>query len=738
MLAYLKGQGASNANLSRANEGVAGTNNATHNNLPSRVLQNPNVSYESVTAAGDSTLSQTDSMVEGHNIGVSSYIGQAVPKPNTDPKLVEPVTKAIPTSFGEFSTMNPSSEPVVDIGENAWSFKHSGPTSNSIKSINNDDQTNPQTLDAPIIHEASIRVEPVSYVGAASSKQPTALKGESSNFKFIMVDNVIEGVALSMPRRVVENVINRFENTLYGYFIGKRLAFLVVEYFVKNNWSKYRLKRIMLNAKGFFFFKFDSRAGLESVLEGGPRMIKNNLIILKQWTMNTSLLKEELNRVPIWVKFHNVSLEGRSSFARCLIKVSSDEPLKDSFTIGIHVLHGLGFTKEYNTVEYEWKPLRCDMCKIFGHCSNMSSCPKRVVSAPAVVTNTSGVNNNNDGFQQVVNKKRNNKKSFAGNKIPKGVPVAKGFQVGKEFNYQHRANSTSANGGGTRGKDSSTAGLFEESNEGVSLSNKSTLNDRHKDKDVVDTGAMKMSNISSPNPFAVLGEDEEEEGLNRSPKQKEVRQVVNENNLSVCAILESHVDVATIYDTCKKVCSRWKWTSNGSLCSKGSRIILRWNDDLLMRGFLWCQGEMKKGKAKVAWNSICMPKHGGGLGIRIDDFNVALMATHIWSILTHKESLWGKWVHTYKLNGRSFWDVPCRGDVNVCSLKDMLSNRDIARSGFSLDDSVSNLIFDDVWRWPPDWLSRFPSMAQLHVPLLLDDMDDVILWRDRDGVWRSF
>ncbi|GJU38129.1 putative reverse transcriptase domain, reverse transcriptase zinc-binding domain protein [Tanacetum coccineum] len=51
----------------------------------------------------------------------------------------------------------------------------------------------------------------------------------------------------------------------------------------------------------------------------------------------------------------------------------------------------------------------------------------------------------------------------------------------------------------------------------------------------------------------------------------------------------------------------------------------------------------KEGKAKVAWNSICMPKHEGGLGIRgTDDFNVALMATHIWSILNHKESLWVK------------------------------------------------------------------------------------------------
>ncbi|GKB19726.1 sodium/hydrogen exchanger 6 [Tanacetum coccineum] len=85
----------------------------------------------------------------------------------------------------------------------------------------------------------------------------------------------------------------------------------------------------------------------------------------------------------------------------------------------------------------------------------------------------------------------------------------------------------------------------------------------------------------------------------------------------------------------------------------------------LMRGFLWCQGEIKKAMAKVAWDSVCLPKLKGGLGIRrIDEFNVALMATHIWCILTHKESLWVKWMHTYKLKGRSFWDVPCRGDVS--------------------------------------------------------------------------
>nr|GFB83363.1 reverse transcriptase domain, reverse transcriptase zinc-binding domain protein [Tanacetum cinerariifolium] len=34
---------------------------------------------------------------------------------------------------------------------------------------------------------------------------------------------------------------------------------------------------------------------------------------------------------------------------------------------------------------------------------------------------------------------------------------------------------------------------------------------------------------------------------------------------------------------------------------------------------------------------------------------------------------------------------------------DMFSNKDNARSGFSVDDSVNNLISDGVWQWPLDW-----------------------------------
>ncbi|XP_021985764.1 uncharacterized protein LOC110881947 [Helianthus annuus] len=66
-------------------------------------------------------------------------------------------------------------------------------------------------------------------------------------------------------------------------------------------------------------------------------------------------------------------------------------------------------------------------------------------------------------------------------------------------------------------------------------------------------------------------------GLNRPLKQSEVRSIVADNKLDMCAILDSHVDVSKLAKVCKYVFRNWCWTSNGGLCSRGTRIILGWN-----------------------------------------------------------------------------------------------------------------------------------------------------------------
>lgn len=74
---------------------------------------------------------------------------------------------------------------------------------------------------------------------------------------------------------------------------------------------------------------------------------------------------------------------GRNSYARALSEISLEQNLKDKLVIAIPLLDGSGYTKETINVEYEWKPLRCDTCKLFGH--SCDQCPKCVGAAKTCV-----------------------------------------------------------------------------------------------------------------------------------------------------------------------------------------------------------------------------------------------------------------------------------------------------------------------------------------------------------------
>ncbi|GKB24300.1 zinc knuckle CX2CX4HX4C containing protein [Tanacetum coccineum] len=175
-------------------------------------------------------------------------------------------------------------------------------------------------------------MSPTSYARAAgaSAKDQTKV---NSNFRHLVADPIFDGVNIFIPCKVIEKVIACFEHTLYGYFIGKRMAFPVVEYYAKNNWAKHRLKRIMMSSKGFFFFKFNSQASLDAVLEGGPWLIRKSLISLKKWSMDTRLLKEELTRILIWVKLHDVPIQVFEEDGISLIATFIGKPVMlDSYT----------------------------------------------------------------------------------------------------------------------------------------------------------------------------------------------------------------------------------------------------------------------------------------------------------------------------------------------------------------------------------------------------------------------
>ncbi|XP_071695601.1 uncharacterized protein [Rutidosis leptorrhynchoides] len=189
----------------------------------------------------------------------------------------------------------------------------------------------------------------------------------------------------------------------------------------------------------------------------------------------------------------------------------------------------------------------------------------------------------------------------------------------------------------------------------------------------------------------------------------------------------------------------------------------------LLRGFLWCQGPMKRGKAKVKWDDVCLPKDEGGLGIkRLKNWNVALMATHAWHILNMKPSLWVTWIYEYKLANQHFWSVDLKagaswswrkillirphirnfissqvGDgklssawydswCNIGPIANTVSHRDIARAGWH-DKTVVRDIMDNVgMKLPSDWYQKYPTLQTL-VPPVLSNHPDQYGWSYSQG-----
>ncbi|GJR76090.1 zinc knuckle CX2CX4HX4C containing protein [Tanacetum coccineum] len=136
---------------------------------------------------------------------------------------------------------------------------------------------------------------------------------------------------------------------------GDQLAFPLVENYVKNTWAKYGLKRIQLH-ENFFMFQFNTKEGMEKVMEDGPWLIRFKPLFLNIWTPNTDLKKDVIKSAPLWVKLHH----GRNTYARALFEFSADEELKESIVIAIPLTkgNGKGHTLATIDVEYEWTPPR--------------------------------------------------------------------------------------------------------------------------------------------------------------------------------------------------------------------------------------------------------------------------------------------------------------------------------------------------------------------------------------------
>ncbi|GJR31586.1 zinc finger, CCHC-type containing protein [Tanacetum coccineum] len=153
------------------------------------------------------------------------------------------------------------------------------------------------------------------------------------------------GADVAISLESVRAISERFADTVYGFFSGKQMVYLLVDNYVKNTCNKYGLVKQMLNSSnGLFLFKFSSKDGMDSMLENGLWFIHNTPFILKKWNP----------------------------------ELRADVEMKDTIMVVMPKLVGERSYMCTIRVEYEWIPPMYSSCKVFGHV--VDECPKKIVS----------------------------------------------------------------------------------------------------------------------------------------------------------------------------------------------------------------------------------------------------------------------------------------------------------------------------------------------------------------------
>ncbi|GJY59675.1 hypothetical protein Tco_0459567 [Tanacetum coccineum] len=200
--------------------------------------------------------------------------------------------------------------------------------------------------------------------------------------------------------------------------------------------------------------------------------------------MNTRLCKDELTRILVWVKIHDVPIQVFSEDGFSII-ASQIDVLKESLTMGVPLIEGSRYTIETVTIEYEWKPPCCDLCKIFSHIHD--HCPKKVLIPPTVVTSNvviPTVKKTNYGFQIMGKKKKKGKSKFTN-----GGQFS-GHSVKQTVRYEPKATTSAPKKGATNvgnaSKSSSMLKTFDISTKkgNITMSNSYSVLDDKSDEDV--------------------------------------------------------------------------------------------------------------------------------------------------------------------------------------------------------------------------------------------------------------
>lgn len=185
----------------------------------------------------------------------------------------------------------------------------------------------------------------------------------------------------------IQEEVEFWNSSVICYIIGANPPAHVMDGFVRRIWRKFNVDKVIMVKKGIYLVRFLTMDMRDKVLLG-HHFFDSKPVIVKPWSVEMDIEKEEVKSVPIWVQMQlNFKYWGEKSlfkivhqfgkpikrdaatvnrdklqFARVLVDMplTQDLPSHTDFMDEHGVLTKVALT-------FEWNPTTCGKCKKMGH-----------------------------------------------------------------------------------------------------------------------------------------------------------------------------------------------------------------------------------------------------------------------------------------------------------------------------------------------------------------------------------
>nr|GEY48047.1 hypothetical protein [Tanacetum cinerariifolium] len=502
---------------------------------------------------------------------------------------------------------------------------------------------------------------------------------------------------------MIESGCEKWKYTICGFFVGVQVTYGEARYHLRRMWNRFWYIDLMKNDGGMFFFKFQDEKGMKEVINNRPCLGKP--VIMDEMTARMCAKRE-----------------GRLNFARVLTEVEAKKELKKEIgwfkekeTQGINVEQStnnkMGDADRPFT-EVQNKKVNCEKGKenkkyykgnrFNGYSNNHRNEIRRNSSTMDNVDKANEIHDDNvdkanrkstvDESNMKCNKEKiyssvmkastSNRFTFLNELVgdEELIPSVKERKIVDEYiNKENEGDKIDSQGWSKEMKRyyKDKKELFDAAKEiEIEKEMKEVIQNLEEEFGVKDEISRGMR-ISLSN-FFLLIRLFRIRGMSTVDKQKEVRNLMNEENFQLCGIVETHVKYSKILKIGKKVFGNWDFISNREDNNQGCRIMVGWNPNKLI---VWIIAKTKQ-----------LEEHSNGSSALTNEMNELLDYTReieVEDILS---------------SGFHFTWTKSRGNPKCKTLK-------------KLDRIMTNEAF----------MEKFPSSHGVFLPYLIFDHSHVVL-----------